>query len=177
MNHTMMNRIICLFSALLAVSFFTGCGEKLPDGIPKLYPTWITVTQEGEPIGEALVQLIPEDDALMQWGPSGITDASGVAKMKTNAKYDGAPLGKYKVTVIKREREPHPNPELASFPNGDPNYQKYVAIARTLKHFDLVEPHFGSVAKSPLRLEVTAGQKDHTVDVGKKTRTEAVRLQ
>ena len=173
-----MNRTcISLIASFLAVTFFTGCGEKLPDGMPKLYPTSITVIQESGPLEEALVQLFPEDGSNSQWGPSGITDASGVAEMKTNAKYKGAPLGKYKATVIKREREPHPNPEWASLPREDPNFQKFVQISRMLKLYDLVEPQFASVVKSPLLIEVTADQKEHTVDVGSKVKIETVSLQ
>jgi hypothetical protein len=172
-----MNRtILSLPALLLALLFLTGCGEQLPDGMPKLYPALITVTQEGEPLEEATVMLIPEDSALMQWGPSGITDESGIAEMKTNAKYKGAPLGKYTVTVMKREREPHPHPEWAGLSETDPNYRQFVQIARMLKHYDLVESHFGSVANSPLRIEVSAGQKEYTVDVGKKVKVETVTL-
>ena len=169
--------MISLFVLSLAAFVFTGCGEKLPDGMPKLYPTLITVIQEGEPCEGALVQLFPEDSTLSQWGASAVSDAKGVAEMLTNAKYKGAPLGKYKVTVMKREREPHPNPEWANLPREDPNFQKFVQIANDLKLYDYVQPQFSSEVKSPLQIEVTAGQKEHKIDVGQKIKTEIVTLQ
>jgi len=172
-----MNRtIFSLMALLLAMPVLTGCGEKLPEGMPKLYPTMITITQEGEPLEGALIQLFPEDDSISQWGPSGLTNASGVVELRTNAKYKGAPLGNYKVTIIKRERDPHPHPEWAGLPPEDPNSRRYVEISRALPVYDFVEPHFGSLARTPLRLEVTADQKNHSIDAGAKTKTEAVTL-
>jgi len=151
----------------------TGCRENLPAGMPKLYPASVTVTQEGKPLAGALVQLIPEDSANSSWGPGGTTNTSGVVVLQTNGKYKGAPLGKYKVTVSKREKEPHPNPELA----GGPEFRRYVEIDKNLKTYSYVEPQYGSIAKTPLSVEVTAREKTYTVDAGKAIKTEAKRLQ
>jgi len=140
--------------------------------MPKLYSTSITVVQEGEPLEGAMVLLIPEDSTLNDWGPGGRTNASGVAVMSTNGRYKGAPLGKYKVTVTKTERDPHPHPEWADLPSNDPNFRQFVKIGESLKAYNYVEPEYGSRDKTPLRVEVTAGQKSHSIDVGKKTKIE-----
>ena len=168
-----MNRSLTSFIALLfAFVIMTGCGEKLPSGMPKLFPASITVTQEGEPLDGAMVLLIPEDSALQEWGPGGLTNASGVAVMRTNGKCKGAPLGKYKVTVTKTEREPHPHPEWADLPMNDPNYRQFLRMAESLKAYNLVERDFGSRDRTPLQVEVASGQKSHSVDVGNKIRNE-----
>ena len=173
-----MNRTFTLFTLLLFASFLvtvpiTGCSENLPADMPKLYPASVIVTQEGKPLAGAMVQLIPDDPANSSWGPGGTTDASGVVVLQTNGKYKGAPLGKYKVTVSKRVKDPHPNPELA----GGPEFRRYLAIDRNLKTYSYVEPQYGSIAETPLSIEVTAKGKTYTVDAGKEIKTEAKRRQ
>lgn len=160
--------------ALGAISM-SGC-ESRPPGMPRLYPASITVIQDDKPLEGAMVQLIPENEANASWGPTGISDALGVVVLQTNGRYKGAPLGKYKVVVFKREREQHPHPEWAAAPNGDPNYSKYMAIEGQLKTFDYIETQYGSVDETPLSIEVTADQEVYTVDVGKKFTTETQTL-
>jgi len=151
----------------------TGCGGPArPDGMPRLYPASVTVIQEGAPLEGAMVQLVSDDPALSRWGPTGITDASGVTVLRTDGTYDGAPLGTFRVVVSKREREPHPNPEWANLPDGDPNFQKYRELESRRKTINYVEPLYSSIADSPLTLEITADGKTYSVDAGKKSRTE-----
>ena len=169
-----MNRtFFCLIALLLPALLMTGCGESLPAGMPRLYSASILVTQEGEPLAGALVMLLAEDEDLTQWGPGGVTDASGVAQLQTNGRYKGAPLGTYKVAVTKRETEPHPNPEWANLPDGDPNFRRFVEIGNRLRTYDYIETQYGSIIDTPLRVEITARQRAHTVDVGRKIATEA----
>ncbi|MCL2346667.1 MAG: hypothetical protein FWC50_00250, partial [Planctomycetaceae bacterium] len=68
--------------------FFAGCNKQvLPDGMPKLYPVKMTVTQEGKPLTDAMILLTPVDS---QWPAQGTTDVSGVVqKFFTNSKYEG----------------------------------------------------------------------------------------
>ncbi|MDR1269130.1 MAG: hypothetical protein LBK82_06370 [Planctomycetaceae bacterium] len=106
-----MKRITTIIFLFLGIVCFFGCGQKLPDGMPKLYPVTITIVQENTPLEGAIVQLIPEDSSLSTWGPMGITNASGVTELQTNGKYKGSPLGQFKVLVTKKEIEPHPHPE------------------------------------------------------------------
>jgi len=149
----------------------TGCGERLPAGMPRLYPASITVTQEGTPLAGALVQLIPEDPANAAWGPGGTTNQSGVVVLRTNGAYLGAPLGTYKVTVSKTEMEPHPNPELRG--GSEEDLRRSLAILRTLRTYSYVEPQYGSIRYTPLRIEITARERNYTIDAGRKIRVEA----
>jgi len=166
MKHTLFSFI----TLALVACFIAGCGgDKRPDGMPKLYPASIGITQEGEPLAGATVQLIPGDGVDSRWGPMGMTDAAGVVVLKTNARYNGAPLGTYRVTVSKVELEPHPHPEWSSLPDGDPNFQKYQKILETLKPIDYVGQKYGSVTDSPLKVEITAGGKTYPLDLEKPT--------
>jgi len=160
-------------SIILSFAFclLPGCGESLPPGMPRLYPAIITVTQEGTPLEGATVQLIPEDQANAQWGPGGTTNASGVAVLYTNARFRGAPLGEYRVTVTKRETEPHPHPELSG---GDrAQLAEFMRIAQSLKTYNYVEPQYSSITETPLRIEITARERNYEVDAGQQVRIEA----
>jgi len=169
-----MNRAITSSILLLLASIFmAGCGEKRPGGMPKLYPVSIIVMQEGTPLEGALVQLVSEDRANVMWGPGGTSNASGVAVLHTNGTYKGVPLGKYKVTVEKRVKESHPNPELATGGPRTPEFAKYLEISRNLKTYSYVEPQYGSVANTPLFVEITAKEKTYTIDAGKQIKTES----
>ena len=170
-----MNRTLTLLVTLSFVIFLaSGCnkGPARPAGMPPLYPATITVTQEGTPLEGATVQLIAEDSSLAQWGPGGITDAKGEASLRTNGMYDGAPLGKYKVAVSKKEVEPHPHPEWSSLPYDDPNYQKYTAEDAKRKVLILVDPQISNLATTTLAIEITASEKTYSIDAGKKVKSE-----
>ena len=93
--------MILLLTVLLAVSI-TACKPNRPKGCPKLYPCTLKVIQEGEPLEDAMVTLIPEKAELSRWPMSGRTDANGEVVLMTQT-FPGAPLGSYKVTVSKEE--------------------------------------------------------------------------
>ena len=156
--------------------FCTGCGQKLPAGMPLLHPTSITITQEDTPLDNAIVQLISSDPTLSQWGPSGITDANGVAVLNTNGLYRGAPEGRYKVLVTKREMEKHPHPEWANLPDGDPQYLKFREENLKLKSYDYVEPKYGLLLETPLEADIAKGKNELRFDVGKKVNIEMKRM-
>jgi len=110
--------------------------------------------------------MIAEDEANARWGPMGTTDASGVAMMRTNARYNGAPLGAYKVIVSKLEDTPHPHPEWAGLPESDPNHWRYVEIAQRLVPVEVVAPQYTSITDTPLRVEITAQGRTYEVAIG-----------
>lgn len=94
---------VVLAGGLLSMVSFFGCGgEKLPDGMPPLFPYEITITQEKTPLEGASVYLVSD---AVPYVIAGKTDASGLATMKTQD-YTGVPAGDYKVTVSKVETTP-----------------------------------------------------------------------
>jgi len=71
--------------------------------MPRLYPVTITVTGDGQPREEILVNLIAKTPA--KYGAaSGTTDASGDAKILTYG-FVGVPLGEYTVTLSRIDIE------------------------------------------------------------------------
>ena len=171
----MIRTFVSLSTLLFVVSFIMGCGgQTRPAGMPRLYPASVEVTQEGTPLEGATVTLVSEDPELGRWVPTGITDTSGVAVLQTNGLYSGAPLGIYKVVIVKRVTEPHPNPELAGAERGTPEEARYDQLDRARKMFTYVEPQYSSATDTPLTIEVIAGQKAYSADAGKKVQTAAV---
>jgi len=153
----------CVFAV-----FTPGCGKKLPPGMPKLHPASVTVTQENAPLDNAMVQFFPTDPALSQWGPSGTTDANGVAVLSTNGQYPGVPEGHYKVIVIKQEREPHPHPEWSFLPDEDPKFRQFQSINARLKTYVYVERKYSNIVNTPLEANITAGKNELQLDAGAK---------
>ena len=143
-----MIRTLASFTMLLIALFIiVGCGgEQRPDGMPRLYPAAITVMQGGSPLAEASVVLFPEDSANERWAPMGTTDASGVAVLRVDGRYEGAPLGTYKVTVSKLEIIDGPGE------------------SRAVQH---VPSQYGSLEDSPLRVEIIAGERNYTLEVSR----------
>ena len=96
-----------LFAAFLVV----GCGG---DGRVPLFPANGSVQVDGKPAAGVVVRLVPADalddrDALQ---PFATTGDDGTFALGTYDKGDGAPAGRYKVTLFQPDRPPgpsHPN--------------------------------------------------------------------
>ena len=101
-NINTLNSIFYMALAFGLVACF-GCGQKLPPGMPRLNPCLITVNMEGKPVENVTVRLLSEDQ--LNWGCSGITDASGKATIVTDGKYKGVPAGTYKVLLFRLDTE------------------------------------------------------------------------
>ena len=160
--------LTCLCFAL------NGCGgEKLPDDIPKPYPTVITITQDGQPLAGASVVLVPMDPSNT-WHAGATTDASGKATLQTHVKYDGVVPGKYYIIVSKFEpaqKEAVVVPNQETDPEGYARYMETSAKDATGGGYDLVDLKF-SKASPDVTIEVVAGTNEQTVDVGKAVRVE-----
>ena len=157
---------------LLVVCVFSGCGgPQRPAGFPDLFPCDIKVTQEGEPLAEAVVRLLPES-GTNEWIISGKTDAYGIAKISTHAQFAGAPAGTFKVCVSKLYETPsqfEPPADSASY--GEWQEWRDKTMAEKRPRFSLVKPEFDDIAKTPFSITVSKGKTRETFDVG-----EAVRI-
>lgn len=93
-----MLRQFCL--AALGLSLL-GCGKPPADAPSvKLLPVTGLINVNGEPASGAHVTLHPvEQSAAGVVTPSGVVDANGAFILTTYAPADGAPAGKYRVTV------------------------------------------------------------------------------
>ena len=95
-----------VFLALTMAFLLTlsGCHKNVPKGFPKIYPCKITLTQEGTPAEGVRVYLLSKGEKC-PWSIGGVTDASGVAVLKTHGQYVGAPKGTFAIVLEKTETE------------------------------------------------------------------------
>jgi len=142
--------------------FLTGCGgQQKPPGMPKLYPVTISVVQDGKPLPEAVVTLIPEETGN-QWSSGGITDAKGKLTLMTYGQFPGVPAGKYKVCISKQELV------------GEMDYSDPASPKGNRQVFEVVDPVFKSGSTTTLEMEVSPQGKNNVgFDVGKSVRIEA----
>ena len=155
-----MSRSMSLFPKRLCpllvvfVLVLSGCGgEPRPDGMPPLVSVSLTFTQEGEPLEGATITLFSEDDPNFQWAVGGSTDRRGVAELKTHGTFNGAPEGRYVITVRKFVREG----ELQTMDNpGAPPPRDY----------NLVNEQFANRNSTPLTVEIRARSNYEPFDLG-----------
>jgi len=154
------------------VTLLSGCqfgGEALPEGLPKLIPTSIQLTQDGAPLAGATVSLISTAGG-QQWYPGGLSNDSGTIELYTNGRYKGAPEGHYKVVVTKTETDPS---QLGPAPSeDDPKFSKYMEdLAKEQRStYTLVEKKFNDAKTTTLEIEIKKGGEIPKLDVGKKVK-------
>jgi len=149
------------FLCLLSLGILTGCGPKLPDGMPKLHPVTITVTQDGTPLADANIVLSGVGD----WVSTGSTDAQGVAQLFTQGRYPGVPAGTLKVTVTKVGTEGEPPPPNPFDAESERVYQEYQRAGKSYRQFHVVPPDYRQESTTPLTVEVAPGIKNVSVNV------------
>jgi hypothetical protein len=96
---------------LLAVALIaTGCGDGGPPRVP-LHPASGKVIVAGRPAAGVQVRLRPADDpeSLDAHVPFGKTGEDGGFTLGTYEAGDGAPTGRYKVTLFWPDRPPGPS--------------------------------------------------------------------
>lgn len=145
-----------------------GCKkDSRPEGLPDLYPISVKVIQDGAPLEGAHVAFISSDPKLMRWPCGGATGADGIAKINTYG-FDGAPEGKFAVTVSKYESEGGMTAEesAAAMKDGSAPPPQSESV------YNLVGMNFGNSSKTPLSVEVKAVELNETpeFDVGKAER-------
>ena len=163
-----MKKTAIIFSlfAVVALALTAGCGgQKLPDGMPKLNPTTITLTVDGKPFAGAIISLFPATGTF-QWSVSAVTDASGKAVMKTQGNYDGAPEGELKVCV-QAVRNIEGETSATEMPTDDYNkmveWQKAVEDER--QTFLVAGAQYGTAETTPLSITIKKGKNSATFDI------------
>lgn len=157
---------------------FAGCGEPLPEGMPALYPAKVVLTQGTAPLAEASVTFVPEDSSLARWPVGAVTDANGVAELRTFAKYSGAPAGKFKVIVNKSLTE---GAALPVHPGGSATAEQMKEYDKAMKSggfqvYEVVEEKFRNIKSTTLNVEVQAsGSNEFPLDAGKPVKEKNVK--
>ncbi|MDR3633274.1 MAG: carboxypeptidase-like regulatory domain-containing protein [Isosphaeraceae bacterium] len=115
-----------------------GCGGGQQSTVA-LVPAVGTVTIDGAPLPEAVVQFIPAGETRGQGG-SGLTNAEGAYKAATPFGEPGLPTGEYKVVISKR-----------ALPTGTG------AAAAAGPDAEVLAPAYSDMAKTTLKARVPAG--------------------
>ena len=153
---------------VVALCFCSGCskGPEKPQGFPELFPCQITITQGGSPLESAHVVLFPKTGRSNGWSTEGLTDANGVAEMKTHADFKGAPAGDYIVRVSKIALSPSDLP--ATEPTDPVEYEKWYNARQLEKRikYRLVKAEFDDMTKTPLAITIASGKNEAIFDVG-----------
>jgi hypothetical protein len=157
-----------IYLFLIFVLLLAGCGERKPDGLPPLVPVKIILTQEGKPLDGAIVSL-EDPSGGVKFTVGGTTNSSGVAEIYTHGNYKGAPLGKYKVRVLKNVTEESPSAP----PENTPEYDKFMGeyAKNPPRTYRYVEKQYSDINTTPLEIDIT-GKTTQTLDAGKDIKEE-----
>jgi len=98
-----MQRDSCFYSGVFAILALAAAScSKSPEGRLPVYPASGKVTSGGQPVEGAKVVFYGATPDLTGKGtpaPTGVTDASGVFHLRSYDPDDGAPVGKFNVTI------------------------------------------------------------------------------
>jgi hypothetical protein len=129
--------------AICLLGLSVGCNDDRPPGAKATVPVTVTVTFKGASVEGASVTMVDPGDAPT---PSyGLTDAQGVAKMKTSYA-EGAIVGNHQVTIVKTSTEGGAIADQDS-PNYNPDPPPAVVKS-------LIPQKYGSKTTSGLTAEV-----------------------
>ena len=155
------------FVSLLAVTLLSGCGnQNRPADLPPLYRCTVTVTQGGQPLGDAVVQLASTDPSF-KWAVFAQLDASGTGEMFTQGLYRGAPLGEYKV-IISKEESVSEQIGMTIVRQGEFGEETFTPSVLTV--YSLVEKEYTDAETTPLSLTIAKRGNNQTFDCGQPVR-------
>ena len=144
--------------------FIQGCfGPKQPDDLPKLYPCKISVIQDGQPLEGATVLLRPLDGNL-RFSMGGKTDQKGIAVIKLDGQWTGAPEGEFHVSISKIVT---PEGLALPGPTTSPRERRKLQEESAKMTKETVDPMYSNLIKTTLRLKVDKKATDESFDVGK----------
>lgn len=121
-----------------------GCG----DGRPSLVPVTGILTLNGEPVADAQVGFQPQGIAGYERPSLATTDSQGRFVVGTYDKEDGLPVGKYVVTVFKREA-------VSKVPENY-NSEDVAANTQPVRYQWTVPRQYSDAEESGLTVEVTS---------------------
>ncbi|MDO5553286.1 MAG: hypothetical protein Q4G68_05955 [Planctomycetia bacterium] len=157
---------------VLFALFAMGCGKSVsPDGLPSLLPLTLTVTQEGIPLTEASLMLVPAPPYDgRNWAIGGITDQTGVARIYTHGKYPGAPEGTYKVIVHKIavvaavSYDDAPKDDIVALRQWEAEHAAELAQSKAI---NCIEKIYTNAETTPLEVTVSKGNTHYELQAGK----------
>jgi hypothetical protein len=154
-----MKRIIVFGAAIFCAVLVVGCqGTSRPKDLPPLYPCEIIVTQDGKPLDDAVVDLVPTETANTKYRASSVTDTNGKAFMATYG-FRGVPAGRYKVCIWKTVTE-----GVTKYTDKDGELQNTNGT-----EYRTVDSKYANAESTPHEIEITDKQNKSNIsfDVGK----------
>lgn len=164
--------LFAVFCSLI-LTCLSGCGEKMPAGMPKLFPAQITLTyDDGKPVTDAMLILIADQGSSVgTWSHTGNTDEQGKAEIYTQGRYKGLPAATFKVTVVKEIREGTPNPGEPVDAESAKKYEDWKKSSNKEKVYKVVEETYENAAKTPISVTVAPqGPNAFNLKVGKEVK-------
>jgi hypothetical protein len=146
--------IVVLLCLALSVPILSGCGSKRvpPEGMPTLYRCSVQITQNGQPLTDAVVTLHSTSEHF-PWTINGRTDEKGQAEIFTHGYFKGAPKGNFKVTVDKLETVIPPLPEV--MPTSEQELTElFNKREEEIKEYRLVDVMFTQEESTPFFINV-----------------------
>ena len=163
------------YAPLLAAALLLtplGCGfQRLPKGMPKLYPCTVKITAGSAPVEGASVTFVPASGENSSYTAGGTTNADGTAVMQVNGRYSGVPLGKYRVTVKKTTvvyQKGFSPDEIKIDSTGDEVEDRKMrfTIAQDYSEVvDEIDPVYSAADETPLTAEILKGKNTFKMDV------------
>ena len=155
-------RTSLMFTLWSIFVFIVGCGQNLPDDLPKLYPTQIEITADGEKLAGAVVTLYPVGSGE---AAGAVTDDKGIAHINTRGHYAGAAAGKYKVCVNWAVTVDGPTSKKPA-PTDPAALKQYESQIERERHATpALEQKFRDTKATPLEIEVVEGKNSFSVEV------------
>jgi hypothetical protein len=147
-------------AALLLAALAGGCA-KVP---PPLTEAGGVVLLDGQPLPNARVEFVPElADFGAEMNSAGVTDDKGRFQLTCSEKQQpGAVVGKHRVVVMEA-------PVPAEFRNSGQKAQAAHAEYLARQKNRPIPADYGNASKTPLRVEVTRGQRDYTLKLTRKS--------
>ncbi|MDR1492555.1 MAG: hypothetical protein LBT05_07525 [Planctomycetaceae bacterium] len=102
-------KYLCILCFALLFIGNLGCGQKKPEGFPKVVTYTIVVNNDGQPESDVSIFLSPDNALRGAWVAGGKTNASGKSVLVTSQgdyRVKGIPEGKYQVSLNKQLPDP-----------------------------------------------------------------------
>ncbi|MDR0521444.1 MAG: hypothetical protein LBH00_06285 [Planctomycetaceae bacterium] len=147
---------------IVTITIISGCGDaSRPKDLPKLYPCTVTITQEGKPLADAMIEFVPADAANAKFRAVSMTGKDGSVKMATYG-FTGAPAGKYKVVVTKTMNDDIVYAAEVNPSSGEKDIVSY-------NTYRMVDEQYSSAETTPFEIEITGKERSvtKTFDAGK----------
>ncbi|MDD3586188.1 MAG: hypothetical protein PHQ75_03305 [Thermoguttaceae bacterium] len=170
-----MKKLLALLLCALAMTALTACGPKVPAGMPKTVPCYVTVVNGAQPIEGAQIILYSagEGGSLTVCGTTNSTGRADISTILASYVAKGAPEGEYIVTIHKEAAVEHTKSPEELEKMSPPEAEKYEREMQKKRDAmpRIVPKEYTAKETSDLKTTISAanaGKELLKVDVGPK---------